>query len=250
MVQNNIILKRINAGAIILVFFGFVAGLRAEKITLLKPRKPLGATKVLSFPSGQCMGNLYLEPESGPGWDPKGVRLLDPWEHLRPAQGDVRVPEDRNIKLHVSLALSPRESAKLRAQNPQAYQWGADRTRKNPKGLFGLSELNPNDLFWLSVSTEMYLRTGVNPRIFDPIRRLTGLQILSLHSTGITDKGSYRRRPQTGGPTVQSTLAEDSGRKNVGPGSGRTGEAASIGAPVFLGSQGWWHTHRPTYQIH
>jgi hypothetical protein len=189
MVTNNIICKRINVGAVMLVLFGLVVGLRAEGITLLKLRKPPGATKVLSFPSGQFMGNLYLEPESGPGWDPKCVRLHGQWERLRPAQGDVLVPEDRNIKLYVSLALSPRESAKLRAQNPQAHQWNADRTRKNPKGLFGLSELDPNDLFWLSVSTEMYLRTGADPRIFEPISRLTGLQILTLFSTGITDEG-------------------------------------------------------------
>jgi hypothetical protein len=195
MVSNNTIRKQIEAGAIMLVLFGFVAGLRAEGISSLTPNQPAGATKVLSFPSGQCMGNLYLEPESGPGWDPRGVRLLGEWESLRPAQGDVRVPEDRNIRLIVHLALSSRESAKLRAQNPQAHQWNADRTRKDPDDLSGLSELGPNDLFWLLVGTEMYLRTGVNPRIFEPISRLTGLEILSLQSTGITDEGLEHLRP-------------------------------------------------------
>jgi len=198
MVSNNIICKRIEAVAIMLVLFGLVAGLRAEGITLLKPRKPAGATKVLSFPSGkvlsfpsgQCMGNLYLEPESGPGWDPKRVCLSGEWEYLRPAQGDLRVPEDRNIKLFVRLAPSPRESAKLLALNPQAHQLTiADRIRKEPDDLAGLSELGPNDLFWLSVGSEIYLRTGADPRMFEPISRLTGLQILSLVTTGITDEG-------------------------------------------------------------
>jgi len=173
-----------------LVIFGLVAGLRAKEITLLTPNQPPAATRVLSFPSGQCMGNLYLEPETGPGWDPEHVGLLGEWEYLSAAQGDVRVPEDRNVKLWVRLALSPRESAKLRAQDPQAHQLTvADRTRKDPDDLSGLSEIEPNDLFWLSVSTEMYLRTDADPGIFEPISHLTGLRILTLSSTGITDEG-------------------------------------------------------------
>ncbi len=194
MVPNNIICKRIEAGAVMLVLFGLVAGLQADEITLLTPNLPPAATRVLSFPSGQCTGNLYLEPESGPGWDPEHVRPSGKCEYLRPAQGDVLVPEDRNIKLWVPLALSPWESAKLRTQNPQAHQWGADRTRKDPDDLSGLSELDPNDLFWLSVSSAMYLRAGADPRIFEPIRHLTGLRTLTLSSTGITDKGMEHLR--------------------------------------------------------
>jgi len=182
--------KRVSVGAIVLVTWGLVTGLQADEITLLTPNLPPGATRVLSFPSGQCTGNLYLEPESSPIWDPKCVRLSGEWEYLSAAQGDVRVPEERNIKLWVRLALSPWESAKLLAQNPQAHQLTiADRTRKDPDDLSGLSELDPNDLLWLSVGTEMYLRTGADPRIFEPLSRLTGLQILSLHTTGITDEG-------------------------------------------------------------
>jgi hypothetical protein len=196
MVSNNIIRKQINAGAIMLVLFGLFAGLRAEEISSLRPKQPAGGTKVLSFPSGLCMGNLYLEPESGPGWDPKRVCLHGEWEHLRPAQGNVRVPEDRNIKLFVRLAPSPRESAKLLAQNPQTHQLTiADRIRKEPDDLAGLSELGPNDLFWLSVGSEIYLRTGADPRMFEPISRLTDLRILTLFSTGITDEGLEHLKP-------------------------------------------------------
>jgi len=190
MVPNNIIYKRIDAGVVMLVIFGLVACLQADEITPFTPNQPPGAARVLSFPSGQCTGNLYLEPESSPIWDPKRVRLSGEWEYLSAAQGDVRVPEDRNIKLWVRLALSPWESAKLRAQNPQAHRLTiADRVRKDPDDLSGLSELDPNDLFWLSVGTEMYLRTGADPRIFEPLSRLTGLRILTLITTGITDEG-------------------------------------------------------------
>jgi hypothetical protein len=189
MVPNKIIRKRIDTGVIMLVIFGLVACLRADEITLLTSKQPPGATRTISFPSGQCTGNLYLEPESSPIWDPKCVRLSGEWEYLSAAQGDVRVPEDRNVKLWVRLALSPWESAKLRTQNPQAHRLTvADRVRKDPDDLYGLSELDPNDLFWLSISTEMP-RTGADPRIFEPLSHLTGLRILTLITTGITDEG-------------------------------------------------------------
>ncbi len=179
-----------------LVILGLVVGLRADEISLLRPNEPPGATRILSFPPDQCTGNLYLEPESGPRWDPKRVTLSGKWEYLNAAQGEVRVPENRNVQLRVYLALSPRESAKLRAQNPWFHQLAiADRTRKDPEDLSGLSELAPNDLYRLLVSSSMHLRTGANPTIFEPISRLTGLQMLSLKDTGVTDKGMEHLRP-------------------------------------------------------
>ena len=196
MVRNNVIGSRIGAGVILLVLLGLAVGLRADEITLLRPNLAPAASKTLSFPSGQWMGNLSLEPESGPGWDPKHVRLSGEWEHISAAQGDVRVPEDRNVMLWVRLALGPRESAKLRSQNPQAHQLLiADRTREHPDDLSGLAELDPTDLFWLSVSSPMYQRSGADPRIFEPIGNLTDLRILTLNSTGITDKGLEHLRP-------------------------------------------------------
>jgi hypothetical protein len=212
MVPNNIICKRVSAAAIMLVLFGLVAGLQADEITLFTPNQPPDATRTISFPSGQCTGNLYLEPESGTDWDPKCVRPSGKCEYLRPAQGDVLVPEDRNVKLWIRLALSPWESAKLRTQNPQAHQWGADRTRKDPDDLSGLSELDPNDLFWLSVSTEMYLRTGADPRIFEPLSHLTGLRILSLQSAGITNEGLEHLRPLRSLRGLEFTQASISNR--------------------------------------
>jgi len=190
------ILRRINAGAIMLVLFGLVAaGWRADEISLFATSRP-AAARSLSFPFGQCMGNLYLEPESGWDWNLEAVRPEAEGQYLGAAQGDVLVPGGRNVKLFVRLALSPRESAKFLAQNPQAYQLTiTDRTRKDPDDLSGLSQLDPNDLSWLSVGTEMYLRAGAEPRIFEPIRRLTDLQILSLQSSGITDEGLEYLRP-------------------------------------------------------
>jgi hypothetical protein len=190
MIPNSFMLKRIAAAAIMVATIGVATGLKADKTTLLKPGEIPGPTRTLSFPTGQCTGNLYLEPESGPGWDPKHVTLSVQWEYLAAAQGDVPVPEDRNVQLLLSLALGPRESARMRAQNPRMYrQTVADRVRKDPEDLSGLSQLGPNDLFRLSVYSAMYRRTGTDPSLFEPIRLLTGLQMLRLSNTGITDKG-------------------------------------------------------------
>ena len=190
MIPNKMISKQIHAVAIILILFGFAVSLRAEENTLAAPSQPQGATRILSFPSGQCIGNLYLEPESGTDWNPETVRPENKLEYLGAAQGDVRVPNDRNIKLWMQLTLSPRESQRMLRQNPQAHQLTvADRVRKDPDDLSGLSELEPNDLYWLLISTEMYGRTGTSPQIFEPISRLTGLKILTLSSTGINNEG-------------------------------------------------------------
>ncbi|HSW01130.1 MAG TPA: hypothetical protein VLI39_13220 [Sedimentisphaerales bacterium] len=188
--------RRIEAGAILLVLLGTAAGLRAEEIALSSPQRQTGATKILSFPPDRWIGSLSLEPDSGPGWDPKGVRLFGEWEHLGPARGEVHVPRDRHVWLGVRLDLSPREAARLQRENPQAYQFDlADRVRELPEDLSGLLQLDPNDLFRLSVGSPMYQRTGADPGIFKPLSRLTGLQILSLSGTGITDAGLECLRP-------------------------------------------------------
>ncbi len=193
---RNTIARRIEAVAILLILLGTAAGLRADEIALSPPQRQTPATKTLSFPPDKWIGSLSLEPDSGPGWDPKGVRLFDEWEHLGPARGEVRVPQDRHVWLNVRLGLSPRETARLQRENPQAYQFDlADRVRTPPSDLSGLLPLDPNDLFRLSVGSPMHQRTGAAPAFFEPIGRLTGLQILSLYGTGITDAGLECLRP-------------------------------------------------------
>lgn len=195
MARNSMICNRVDAGATILVLFGLTAGLGAKETPLLTPNRPPAATRTLSFPSSSCTGNLYLEPESGMNWDPKGVRPGGKWEYFSAARGEVRVPGNRNVRLWVDLALSPAEAARLRAENPQYYQLVvADHVRPRPADLSGLTQLGPNDLHYLDVGSEMYFRTGVSPEVFAPLRRLTGLEILGLQSSGVTDEGLQHLR--------------------------------------------------------
>ncbi|MBA7637325.1 hypothetical protein ES703_44968 [subsurface metagenome] len=58
----------------------------------------------------------------------------------------------------------------------------------------------------------MYLRAGADPRIFGPISHLTGLGILSLQSSGITDKGLEHLRPLRSLRGLELTQASISNR--------------------------------------
>lgn len=188
--------QRVFMVALLSVLFWLVTGLEAGEMGFAAPPTPAGGMRTLSFPADQWVGNLFLEPESGPGWDPRGVRFLGEWEYLGRARGPVGAPNDRHIKLMVFLDLTPGEVARLRTENPRAYQMLiADGARQRPEDLSGLAALEPNDLFWLSVGSPMYDRAGAKPRLLEPIRHLTGLQMLSLQSAGVTDSSLEDLRP-------------------------------------------------------
>lgn len=174
----------IKRATILLILLGLVTAVRAE------------ASKTLSFPADGWMGNLYLVPEGGIEWNARNVRPEGELAYLSAARGEVCVPDGRDVRLWVHLDLSPREAARLRRQNPRAYEACiGNRMRDYPEDLSGLAQLDPNGLFWLSVNSPNYRRTGVDPNVFEPIGRLTGLEMLSLSSTGITDAGLEHLRP-------------------------------------------------------
>jgi hypothetical protein len=195
MVLRHITCQRNDVAAFSLVLLGLVGSLHAAGITPSAPKSPPTATKTLSFPASPCTGNLYVEPEPGMNWDVIGVRPRGGEEYLSAAQGDVRVPGNRKVRLVLILSLHPAEAARLRAENPWAYQQTvADRIRKNAADLSGLMKLEPNDLYYLEIGSETYQRTGVSPEVFVPLGHLTGLEMLGLHSSGITDEGLQHLR--------------------------------------------------------
>ncbi|MEJ2703055.1 MAG: hypothetical protein P8Z79_11500 [Sedimentisphaerales bacterium] len=161
------------------------------------------ATRTLHFPQDQCMGTLRVEDpclgtsylELGRnlslpyGLDPKRVALGGDWDSVGPAQGDVVAPSGRNIELAVMLRLRREDSAKIAGLPPLQYKLlSAERYRVDPDDLSGLSRLGPDDLYKLRVST-LIPTADADRRVLEPISHLTGLQILCLHGTGLTDKG-------------------------------------------------------------
>lgn len=195
--------KPVSAGAIVLVMWGLVTGLRAGTATSPDSGPAAAPTKVLHFPQDQYMGSLSVEDpqlgssylESGHdlslplGLDPKRVCLGGDWDFTGLARGDAVVPAGRNIQLIVMLRLRQADSAKIAALPPLQYKMcGTDRCYVDPDDLSGLSQLRPDDLYMLKVSS-LVKTADADRRVLEPISHLTGLQILCLHKTGVTDKG-------------------------------------------------------------
>jgi hypothetical protein len=192
--SNHATSKRSRLAAIGLVTCLLIGAVRADEIALFAPAVRGAGTKVLHFPPDQYVGNLRVSPESVPAWQPKLVGPNDDWENVGAARGDVPVPADRAVSLSVRLRARPGDLAGLSAQDRQAFQkFAADRTRVDPEDLAGLSALGPDDLCRLSIAVGGP-RMDADRLLLEPIRRLTGLQMLNLSLMGVTDKGMENLR--------------------------------------------------------
>jgi Leucine-rich repeat (LRR) protein len=179
--------------AILLTMRAPAPGLLARELGPAGTRPVAAGTRVLHFPQDQSLGVLSIEDRIRRSeyfqhnYDPSlpwamDARLLDldtAWETLGVAQGDVTVPADRDIALRILLKARPSELV-----HPNLR----DRCFADPEDLAGLSGLEPNDLGTLSVSS-LAERTYADERVIKPLSRLTGLKMLRLDRTGVTDKG-------------------------------------------------------------
>ena len=143
--------RQLRMVAIIVMACGLVAGVADDECSAAEKALSTGGTKVLHFPADRSLGKLFVEDES------------DGWNFIGPAQGDVVVPADRNIKLQINFR-EPR-----------------------PIDLSGLSKLGPSDIHELSLQSSIR-RTSANRPALESIAHLTGLQVLSLGNTGVTGR--------------------------------------------------------------
>jgi hypothetical protein len=179
--------------AILLAMRAPAPGLLARELGPAGTRPVAAGTRVLHFPQDQSLGVLSIEDRIRRSeyfqhnYDPSlpwamDARLLDldtAWETLGVAQSDVTVPADRDIALRILLKARPSELV-----HPNLR----DRCFADPEDLAGLSGLEPNDLGMLSVSS-LAERTYADERVIKPLSRFTGLKMLRLSRTGVTDKG-------------------------------------------------------------
>ncbi len=197
--------KRVSVGAIVLVMWGLVTGLRDDAASSPDSGAAAATTRVLHFPQDKCLGRLSVEdPYLGSsylelgrdlslplGLDPKRVALGGDLDFVGLARGDVAVPAGRNI--HLTTVLQPRREDFARlSQGSRMFL--RNRFSSDPDDLSGLSELGPNDLYKLNVSS-MFARADADQRILAPVSRLTGLQILMLSQTGITNEQMKYLKP-------------------------------------------------------
>jgi len=203
--KDTMLCKRVRARTIVIVICGLVAGLWADAALSRGGDPAAAATKVLHFPQDQCMGRLSIEDpclgssylELGRdlslplGLDPKCVRLGGDSDFVGLARGDVAVPAGRNVQLITLLRPRREDFARLSYGSRMFLR---NRFSSDPDDLSGLSELGPNDLYKLRVSS-MFARADANRHVLAPISHLTGLQILMLYQTGITDEQMKYLKP-------------------------------------------------------
>jgi len=197
--------KQVSVGAIVLVTWGLVTGLRADAASSPDSGADTAPTRVLHFPQDQCMGRLSVEdPNLGSsylelgrdlslplGLDPKRVRMGGDSDFVGLARGDVAVPAGRNIYLTTLLQPRQEDFARLPYGSRMSLR---NRFSSDPDDLSGLSGLGPNDLYKLNVSS-MFARADADRRVLAPISHLTGLQILMLYQTGITNEQMNYLKP-------------------------------------------------------
>jgi hypothetical protein len=185
--------KRVYAAAILSGIWVPVAVLSAAEIQPSGAGPVAAATRVLHFPKDQCLGVLHIEDRSPRSeyaqhnldpslpWamDAQHLDLDTSWESVGVARGDGTVPADRDIALRIVLKARPSELV-----HPNLR----DRCFPDPEDLTGLSGLDPNDLGMLFVES-LGERTYADERVVKPLSRLTGLKMLRLHRTGMTNKG-------------------------------------------------------------
>jgi hypothetical protein len=179
--------------AILLTMGAAAAGLSAGEFQPSNTRPVAAATKVLHFPQDQCLGVLQIEDRNRRSeyfqhsFDPSLPWAMDShllnldtcWESVGVARGDVTVPADRDIALRILLKPRPSELV-----HPNLR----DRCFSDPEDLAGLSGLEPNDLGMLFVGA-LGEKTYADEQVVKPLSRLTGLKMLRLDRTGVTDKG-------------------------------------------------------------
>ncbi len=168
-------------------------GMAANGVVFLpnKPSPTPTPTRVIQFPPGQSLGILYVEPDGFQTMDPSYVALRnEEWEYLGEARGNITVPADRNIQLRVMLRLRSEDRSRLSSGGAQML---SEQCYVGLDDLTGLSSIDPNDLTRITITSPVPMK-HVNERVLEPLSHMTGLQMLELWHTGVTNKGMLHLR--------------------------------------------------------
>ena len=186
MKQNKVPYERVCWVVLMLTAWVWSTGLAANSIISLPSKPSSGPTRVIHFPPDQSLGILYVEPEGYQSMDPMYVGLRnEEWEYLGEAQGDMKVPANRSIQLRVILRLKPEDRSRLRSGGSRML---SDQCFVGLDDLSGLSSIGPNDLTRITISAPALMKYA-NERVLEPLSHMTGLQMLELNDTGMTNKG-------------------------------------------------------------
>ena len=140
-----------------------------SQVKQAEPAEPESAGRVLHFPKERSLGQLMIR-DSNVVRDIKTfhywVRNSD-WEYFGKAQGDVKIPKGKNVRLIL-------------------YSW----TWQNPQTLSVLKQLQPNDIYSLTLSPG-WSPEGKSPshECMPYVAHLRGLRVLNLAGADITSQG-------------------------------------------------------------
>jgi Leucine-rich repeat (LRR) protein len=126
----------------------------------------VGQDRILHFPQDQPCGSLSVSDAPSPGEDESGPSITGQPSPER-AQGDMAVPEGKVASLILY-----------------------EDTWYDPEQLVALKNLRPDDLFGLAAYRGMSGVLKPNDRCMPHIAHLTGLRVLNMIDTNVTDKGA------------------------------------------------------------
>jgi hypothetical protein len=124
--------------------------------------------RVLHFPKDRSIGRLLIgDVKASSELNPKHLFEEIEWEGFGDAQGDVKIPQSKVVRLTLA-----------------SWTW------QNPANLSVLKQLNPDDIYSLILSTQ-WSAGNVNPdnKCMPSIAYLTGLNTLNLYGANISAKG-------------------------------------------------------------
>ncbi len=142
---------------------------RPEMLMAAATATPEDAERILNFPEDRSLGMLKIRDANiSDNWIEKGgpwpAAFTAGWEDFREATGEVRVPADRSVALHVSKAAS--------------------------EDISPLAKLGPDDLDMISFNNGTYPEgSQVKDTDLVHLRNLTGLRALEFWETSIDGSG-------------------------------------------------------------
>lgn len=144
--------------------------LRKARTKQTEPAESSAEMRILHFPRERSLGHLMIERENP---QDSSIRFGGypfeeiTWERYGHAQGDVKIPLDKKVRLILD-----------------SWTW------QNPQALSALERLKPDDIYSLTLSPK-WSSGGINPgdKCMPYVAHLTGLKNLNLDGANITTKG-------------------------------------------------------------
>jgi beta-lactamase regulating signal transducer with metallopeptidase domain len=153
----------------IAVIYGLIAVL-ISSVAVTAQTLSQSPERILRFPTEYCVGKILIQDDTLLRHIETFHHWVDdaPWETLGPAMGEVRIPSGKRVELML-------------------YSAAWEKTEK----MFPLKSLKADDIHSLIISTGWpeHAKTPFTDKCIPYIQHLTGLKVLNLNGTAVTQQG-------------------------------------------------------------